>query len=298
MRKYTIQARNVQNVAASSTVLIDLPVGPRYHKVTLEHAFTDASPTIAEAMANITEIRVKANGRVQRVHSGTQLRDLNVLNGPAYDCQGSSGTAPGVSFPIFFAEPWRDDPRDQDALAWPTAGFQSFQIEAALGAAAAPTMVASCVVDNFAPSGDAKLGFSKILRLALPASGSQFDISTIDRRDYLTQISIYPDTTPAAPTLVTIRRDGEIIHELTRSANFAHLMNNLMHPRLAAYTNDSAIAAPARTAGIYDIVFDHDGLLSSAVAMDGVRDFTLTVNHAGWAGGTCTMLIQRIGPLE
>jgi hypothetical protein len=32
-----IQLKNVQNVAASGTALIDLPIGKRYHRVVLEH---------------------------------------------------------------------------------------------------------------------------------------------------------------------------------------------------------------------------------------------------------------------
>ncbi|HVV00274.1 MAG TPA: major capsid protein P2, partial [Verrucomicrobiae bacterium] len=110
MTKKRIQIRNVQNVAASKTALINLPVGDRYHYVVLQHGYSAGTNTIAAACSNITEIRVKVNGRVQRVISGTQLRDMNLLNGTQYDCTGLPNTAPGVSFPIFFREQWRESP--------------------------------------------------------------------------------------------------------------------------------------------------------------------------------------------
>src|SRR5438093_10978921 len=109
MVKGRIQLRNVQNIAASKTALIELPVGMRYHYVVLLHGYSAGTNTIAAAATNVAEIRVKVNGRTQRIISGTQLRDMNIVNGTGFDCTGVPNTAPGVSFPLFFAEPWRKD---------------------------------------------------------------------------------------------------------------------------------------------------------------------------------------------
>ena len=286
MIKKRIQLRNVQNVAASKTALVELPCGPRYHYVVLQHGFASGTNTLAGAQANITDIRVRVNGRTQRQHSGTQLLDLNLLNGSTYIGEGVPNTAPGTSFPIFFAEPWRKDARDQDALAWPTAGWESFQIEVDLSTASTPTLVAHAVVDDFTPKDVA--GIVKVIRQSVPAAGTSFDVSNLDRRDWYQQITIYPDSGGSnAITKATLRKDGIILHEMTGAANKALLLHHGMAP-----------AASGRTANLYDIVFDHDDLLGSAVPADGSRDMTLTIEAGSAMSGTTTMLIQRLGPPE
>lgn len=286
MIKYRIQARNVANVAASKTVLIDLPVGKRYHRLILEHGYSSGTNTAAAAATNITEVRVKANGRIQRRFSGTQLRDLNLLNGTQYDFQGVPNTAPGVAIPIFFAEPWRIDARDRDALAWPTFGWDTFQVEVDLGAASTPTLVCSAIVDNFQPQSASLL--VKQFPQSFSAGGTSVDIATIDRRDFLQQISFYPDSGGSnAATRVTMRLNGEILHELTASANKSLLVNSEITP-----------AASGRTSNVYDMVLDHDDLLGSAVSLNGARDLTFTVEAGSAMSGTITAMVQRLGPLE
>jgi hypothetical protein len=286
--KYPIKLRNVSNVAASKTAIIDVPVGPRYHTIILEHGFASGTNTVAGAMANITEIRVLVNDRVQRVFSGTQLRDLNILNGTAFDCQGVPNTAPGVSLPIFFAEPWRKDSASQDALAWVTKDFKSFRIEVDLSTASTPTLVASAVIDQFAPAPNVTPLFVTMRRQQVAAAGTSFDITTIDKKNLLQQISLYPDSGGSnAATIVTVRRDGQIVRELTKSANFALLTNNDMTP-----------TASGRTANVFDLVFDHDDLMNSSLLLNGAKEFTLTVEAASAMSGTVTFLVQRYGPLE
>jgi Viral coat protein P2 N-terminal domain len=287
MIKYRLQVRSVQNIAASKTALIDLPCGQRYHYIVLMHGH-GGTVSIAATATNITQIRVKSNGRVQRTMSGTELRDLNILNGTAYDCLGLPNAAPGVSFPIYFAEPWRDSPADQDALAWSTAGWLSFQIEVDLGAAATPTLQAWAVVDDFVPPQNTNPGIVKWIRASLVPGGTQYDYTQLDRRDYLQQISIYPDSGGSnAVTAVTFKKNGVTLHELSSSANTALITNSLMTP-----------AAAGRTANLYDLVFDHDGLLSSSVPMDGTRDVLMTIGAGGAMSGTQIAIIQRLGPPE
>jgi hypothetical protein len=288
MIKYRTQIRAVSNVAASKTALIDLPCGPRYHRIVLDHGYAAGTNTVAAACTNISEIRVKSNSRVQRVVSGTQLRDINLLNGTAFDGQGAPNTTPGVSLPIFFGEPWRETPADQDALAWATAGWLSFQIEVDLGAATTPTLSAWAIVDDFVPPANSNPGIVKWIRSSFPASGTSYDITTLDRRDFLQQITIYPDSGASnQPTPVTFKRNGLILSEGDYLTNNGFLINSQMTP-----------TASGRTAGLYDIVFDHDGLLSSSIPMDGTRDVTLTIQAGSAMSGSQTLIIQRLGPPE
>lgn len=292
MLKYRLQLRNVQNVAASKTALIECPCGQRYHSIILVHGYSGGTNTLAAAATNISEIRVYSNSRIQRVFSGTQLRDANLLNcvnnSADFDFTGLPNSAPGVTVPIFFNEPWRETPADQDALAWATAGWLDFQIQVDLGAATSPTLLAYAVVDDFVPAPNTNPGIVKWLRVQTVPGGTVYDYNQLDRRDFLQQISIYPDTGASqAPTLVTFKRNSQILHELSATANSALLQNSEMSP-----------AATGRTSGIYDLVFDHDGLLSSSVPMDGARDSLLEVTAGSAMSGTQTLVVQRLGPPE
>ena len=283
MVKRRIPLRNVQNVAASKTALIECPVGPRYHQIILQHGYTAGTNTIAAAATNISEIRVKVNGRVQRTSSGTQLRALNIANGSVYDAVSTEApnTAPGVSFPLFFAEPWRKDVVDADGLAWQTSKWASFQIEVDLSTASTPTLLAWAVVDDFVSPGNAVTPIVKWIRQSIGASGTSQDITTLDRRDFLQQVSIYDASGGGATSRVTLRKDGEILHDLTTSANAALLQQNGMTP----------------ASGRYDLVLDHDDLLSSAVDLNGARDLSITVESTSMSG-SLVLIVQRLGPPE
>jgi hypothetical protein len=233
------------------------------------------------------EIRVKVNTKVQRVMSGTQLRDLNILNGTTYDCTGLPNTAPGVSFPIFFSEPWMVDEQDQDALAWITSDWGSFQIEVDFGAAGTPTLVAYAITDP-TKSGGKVNGICKWLRAKVAAQGTSFDWNIPDRRDFLRAISFYPDSGGSnAATLIQFRVAGDLVHELSNTANTAILTQNTMAP-----------AAAGRTTNIYDLVLDHDGLLDSALNLNGISDANVTITAGGAMSGNVVAIQQRIGAPE
>jgi hypothetical protein len=288
--KQRISLKNVSAVAASKTVIIEVPVGPRIHLINIQHGFSSGTNTIAGAATNISEIRFKLNNRIQRRFSGTQLRDLNLLMGAAYDAVSGEApnTAPGVSFPLYFAEPWRKNTLVADALALATGGgyIKSCQVEVDLGAASTPTLVAWAVVDDVqfgkAPT------FTKILPINFGASGTKFDTQLTDQEGALTQISLYPDSGGSnAATQVTLRKGSLVLHELTASANKALLLHSGMTP-----------AASGRTASIYDIVLDHDDLVDSALPLDSRKDVSLTIEAGSAMSGTITGFVQRIGTPE
>ncbi|MGC3958116.1 MAG: hypothetical protein QM813_09320 [Verrucomicrobiota bacterium] len=169
-----------------------------------------------------------------------------------------------------------------------TKDFKSFRIEVDLSTASTPTLVASAVIDQFQPAAGATPWYVTMRRQQVAAAGTSFDITTIDKKSLLQQISLYPDSGGSnAATIVTVRRDGQIVRELTKSANFALLSNNDMTP-----------TASGRTASVFDLVFDHDDLLNSSLLLTGAKEFTLTVEAASAMSGTVTFLVQRYGPLE
>lgn len=304
MVKSKIQLRNVVNVAANKTVLIDCPIGPRYHYIQLQHGYASGTNSIAGAQANILAIRIKVNGNIQRIfgsgvstgsnQGGVELRDWITLNqeqgSTLYDMTGVPNTAPGVTIPIYFAEPWRDTPMDREALAWPSSGWASFQIEVDLGAASTPTLTAFAYIDaSPAPAGGPIIG--KVYRQQFAIAGTQMDVSQITRRDYLTQVSLYPDSGSTQQTTeVDLRFNSQMIDELTTPVRIAALTNRGMSP-----------AATGRSSSMTDIVMEHDesltnNLLAGALNLNGASDLTMTIKAASAMSGTIVALVEKIGP--
>jgi hypothetical protein len=281
--KSRIQIRNVTNNGASATSLVELPlIKGRYHSISIGHGYASGTNTVAAALTNISLIRLLANGRVQRQFTGTELFDLNTLNGLGYGPvtgvlpnSGSTNGYKGVISTIYFGEPWRKDARDQDALALSTTGFESLALEITLGAASTPKLDVFAVVDNVLTA--KAMPFCKVVRQTLGASGTSWDWPSMDKKDLLTQVSFYADLTK-----VTARKDNVIIHENPLEVNDTLLTQSGMTPN-----------ASGRTANLYDVVFDHDDLLGSAINLDPVRDFNFTLEGASL--GSTVALVQRIG---
>lgn len=299
-RKFALECRNVQNVVASGTALVVVPVGRRIHGFIIQHGYTGGTNTLAGAALNVSEINFKLDGRSQRRVTGKQLRDLLLLNGSGYDFVGLPNTAPGVAMFFPFSEPWRKDLNDIFGTSLPTVwqkasggggAFDSVQIEIKLGAATAPTLKVYMIVDDVIPTlkaGQNAPWFVKWLPYSFPAAGTKFDVSTIDRRDFLLQASFYPDTGAGeVPTVITIRKDSEILTELTYSANKAHLLASELDP-----------ANAGRSATIFDVVFDANDALAYAEDLNASRELVATVESANAMSGTMTALVQRIGPPE
>lgn len=291
--KQRVQLRDISTAVVGGTVVINCPVGPRYHSISLKHGDTDAT-SLTQALANITMIRVKRNGRVQRTMTGGELRDMNLLFGTTYDAVGDPNVAAssagvnaieGAIITIYFAEPWRQEPDAQDALAWSTDGWESFTVEVDVSTAVAPFVRATAIIDNVVN----RNAIVKWLRVMTGASGTSFDYTAFDKRDFYQQISIYPCS--GAATLetnrATFRVNGQILHERSAAEQYADLIQAAMNPRSGRSSNY-----------IYDLVFDHDGLLGSAVPLLGVRDVSLTIEATAAMSGTTTMIIQRLGAPE
>jgi len=299
MVKRRILLPTFNGVALGRMAICDLPVGPRYHSLHIVTGDSGAGNTAAPAVGAIVgEYRVKINGRQQRQMTPTELEVLNLLQGAGYGSQTFVGSANGNGrreFGIYFAEPWRKDPRDQDALAWQTAGARSFQLEAdILATPTTPVIGGYAIVDDFA---SASPGIVKWFRRNFSATGSHLDITTLDRADWYQQISIWDSSDAKSVQKVILKISGLTLHELLEEDNRALLSNYGMNP----------------ADGVYHLVLDHDDLLGSAVPMvdptskKPVSDLLLSLDFSATTGygaaaaapsGTITAIIQRLGPPE
>jgi hypothetical protein len=135
---------NFNGVGAGQTATVQLPVGNMtYHKIILAYGCTNASNgNQTNTEAHITQVRLKLNGKIQRVFSAKQLDSINAFNNRSFQSlTPNGGTALGY-LEIFLSEPWRRTAAGEDALAWGTADISTFQIEVDIAAAATgPTLI-------------------------------------------------------------------------------------------------------------------------------------------------------------
>jgi len=142
MPRNPITTNSFNAVAPGQAATLDLPVGDLvYHELLIEYGTsTVGGATEVNMEAEITEVRIKLDGKVQRVFNAAQLFDINRINGIAF--------AAGF-LPIFFSEPWRRTADGEDALGWGTADISTFTVEIDIdGAALNPTLDARIIVDR------------------------------------------------------------------------------------------------------------------------------------------------------
>lgn len=291
---------------AAHTITIDVPCGPRYHEIWIGANAGAAKKLITDL---IGEIRVKLNGKTQRVHTATELNNLNVLNGPQYASVGGLTNATYSELCIFFAEPWRENEDAQDGLAWATGDVSTFQVEIDItaygGAAAGLTKpIARAVIDNSlvdAGNGrmvDAPLGaIVKVQNVQIPVASGINDFAQLPKRDFYQSLHII-DT-----NLVDfeVKIDNNIIRQDIVGHNRDWLIKHGMCPNPSATATPNTAAADMPTRSTYhDIVFDHDDKVSSSLAMrfNGKRvgEFNLRLNTT--TTGNVKTLYQTIGPAD
>jgi hypothetical protein len=274
----------LRDIAANGTTKVTLkcPRGLRYHKINCQQSYTGGTNTIAGAITNFLEVRVKLNNRVQRKLTSQELLDVNLFNGTQYgNITGElPNTAPGVSFPIFFAQPWRKDVATQDALAWSTGDLGPLEIE--FDSTNAATWTFWATVDDVVFG--KPQGIIKQLPQIITAASPSADYTLSDKDGMLLHILLNADTGANVATSVTLRKGSTVVFDdVSAAVNKANLTNGDMFP-----------IATGRTQTIYDVVVDADDVLESALPIND-RDVNLTIKQAA-ASGSIKAIVERFGP--
>lgn len=286
MVKRWIKAPSLIGMAAGGTAVCNLPIGPRYHTLLI----SGDSATSSTATTHINEMRLKVNGKVQRVFTYTELQALNILNGSQYGIQNNS-SASTFQLPIFLAEPWRKSNRDQDLLAWGTGNLDSFQLEIDIKNVTAPdSLYVLAQIDNSIVQQDGKavqqpMGLIvKWDRVQLPLTGTtpDYGVASFPIRDNYQSIHI--TDSGGTFTSYALKVDNFVIREVTKQENDALLTAYGMTP----------------VAGRLDIVFDHDDFLNSALPTQGpdgrrIQDLKLSVVSDTATARNLSTIYQRIG---
>jgi hypothetical protein len=282
MTKRQIQLASWNGIKQNQTSTIDLPIGPRYHSVTLR--VKAAGKTFTQILS---EIRVKVNGKVQRVHTASELDAENTLMGALYAVQNSGGAGNYYYLTIFFAEPWRIVQQIREGLAWSTGGLGTFQIEVDFNATAESVGALDCTawgeVDNSLDSKGAPNGLgliSKWYRTQIPVTGTAQPFSGFPKLNgAYQQISFFD----ANISQVQIKVDNVVIRDIPKGVNDATLVARGMTP----------------VAGRFDLVFDHDDILGSALPMQlggqTVQDFQCNLTLSDGTARNIATIYQLLG---
>lgn len=293
---------------AAHTITVDIPVGPRYHELWIE-----CNPGAAKKLLGdlLGEVRLKVNGKVQRVATALEINKLNVLNGVTYACIGGLTAATQAALGIYLAEPWRESEEAQDALAWSTGDVSTFQVEidiVAYGAAAAGLTkpIARAVIDNslVGPNNvDAPLGaIVKWFNVQIPVASGWNDFTSFPKRDFYQSLHVFD----ANLVEFEVKVDNNVIRQDTLAGNRARLIAHgmLPDPSKTATPVSAAADMPNSTdstqRACVDIVFDQDDKIGSALPMafNGrrVQDFNVRINTT--STGTVKAIYQTIGAPE
>lgn len=287
---------------AAHTVTVDIPTGPTYHSI-----WVNINPGAGKTLTGIfNEMRLKVNGKVQRVMTADELNKLNILNGVAYASRGCYTAATEFSLPIWLAEPWRNNPAAVEGTAWGTGDVSTFQLEADIVtyAAAAAGLTAptfSAIVDDSVVTLDGKsvprpLGaITKWFNVQIPitALSSWHDFTGLPRRDFYQSIHLIDSNVDE----FEVKVDNTIYRQDTTTRNAARLYHREMVPTPSATATPINVAADMPTRGMYDIVFDEDDRLDSALSMTypsgrDVKDFNLRIRSG--SGGSAPRNIKTI----
>ncbi len=295
---------------AAHTIVIDLPVGPRYHAI-----WCSANPGAAKLGTDLFgEMRLKVNGKTQRTMFADELNKLNILNGVLYASRGIATAATEFHIPIWLAEPWRNNPASADGMAWGTGDVGTFQLEvdikAYAGAAAGLTLPNfKAIIDNslinvngvFRPTPLGVITKWLVFQLPIAQLSSYHDFTGLPKREFYQSIHLIDSNIDE----FEVKVDNTIIRQDTVTGNNAKLYHREMIPNPTATATPATVAADMPTRGIVDIVFDEDDRLDSALPMeDGrgnkVQDFNLRIKSGagGAAPRNIKTIIQLAGPAE
>lgn len=264
---------SINSVGISQTATLDLPVGKRRYFAVYALYKTNAAQATIEA--DIAEIRVIANGKVQRRFSAA---DLNVINA-TYGVPFTLGM-----IPILFAKPDARTLVGEEGLAWGTANIDTLRIEFDIGAGAvAPTLSAFAEVDDVA----APLGpIVKWFKESVTAAGATvLNLTTLAKRDSYAAIH----ARSVLITRIKVTVDGLEIFDVDRATYVAMLERrpetNMQANNYSLIFNDSAQVTDA-----LPMVKEEGGRILP------VQEFRVDLTFSG--AGTINLVTERVGNPE
>lgn len=318
----------IPTTGVGGTATLDIPVGPRYKAITLcvKDSANAAISTIVNdirVLVNGKQQRVFNTDQLDRLNSrnsvpfiGTPFSDgtdttvfvAATSAGAVTTSATLYGAVRGITQQAFatysafkdssnvtritinFSEPWRA-PGVGGALAWPTGGLASFQLEVDIKTTAGTvTMTGFAEVDKalvttagLAKQTDLQMGnIVKWVRTSIPVTGTTVNWGNFPRHSGVLQaVHIYDAS--AAVTNVQVKADNYEWRNLSWNENAYLLAQNSLTPN----------------ASWYDIEFDYDDVPEGAgLVLDGIQDLQHNITLSDGTARNLTAICEILGPAE
>jgi hypothetical protein len=258
-------------VVAGGTATLELPANDTYMGLKIQYDRGGAPATQAQFGTDLTELRFRVNGKVQRRLSAAEILNLNTHKGKAFTA--------GI-LPIFFAEPHRRTVEGEDILGWGMADVQSFQLEIDIAAGATTPVLRAHAVKL--PVRQPMGAIVKWRKFTTPVTAAGLvSVSTLPKSDaYYALHALTADI-----TRVRILRDNVAEFEGPRA---------LLHDLLADY-------GLVPITGWTHVAFDHTRRVHDALPMrhaDGrpVQDYRAEFDMS--VATTHTLITEVLGPRD
>lgn len=272
--KTTRPMPSFQGVAAGQTATLTLPIGLTYHGLLIKYS--------GVTLAQMTEIRIKANGRQIFSQSAVDMDKTNQYNGLAaangllrldFDRvklltrAGQELTAIGTGAPVN---------NDSNSPMYNPTPLSTFQLEIEIaGAATAPALSAKAVQSAPRPLG----AIIKRRRFNYSATGAgDFEISDLPKGDLIDKILIKQSADNL--TKVVMERDNFLSFERTPAENSLIQVDGVRTPQSLWYVIDPT----ERGFGAESIVSAVNDFRLKLTA-SGATDYTIYIDYLGSLGG-------------
>lgn len=268
----TITLPSFNSVAAGARATVALPVGARKYQ-TLILQYKDGTPNQAAIEADLTNLRLLLNGKVQWELSVARLNLLNASNGLAF-------VAGHILIPL--SAPWARTVPGEELFGWGTANVSNFSLEIDIaGTAVAPVLAGwSEIEDVVEPIG--AIVKRRVYSSKTASGAGVMQITDLPRRDAFSRIHLFT----VQATRVKVVADAVEFFDLTRAAA------GILYAK-------QKIVAPANT---FTVAFDATQQVTDLLPMTRnvpglgvvpVQDFRLDVTMA--AGATFDVLAETVG---
>jgi len=224
-----------EGVGANQTATLKVPIGVRYHRISLLYGGTFT-------LANMTEIRVIVNGKVVQRFSGTDRDAMNQFDG----LEAAAGilVLPFDRIGLKLYERETETAINTGSRNDQTgAEITNFTVEVDISGATAPTLEGYATVSDALPGGPGSMLFIKKFTYA-PAGAGDYEIADLPKGTSETlsynRIWFKPDANNI--TYLKVERNGYISFERTSALNIRLQTDGVRVPQTGYYAIDTTEA--------------------------------------------------------
>lgn len=279
-------ALGIQTITPGHAATLSLDTGPRYFDVLSK--ITAAGQVLNQI---IDKFVVKLNTKAQWEVTPDELDHIYRLmgsNGSTEHAVQNNTAGSEIHVPFWFMEPWRKGFVAQNALVWPTGDIEDGKliVEYHLKSTADASVDIKTEVqfDNPVDAAGKPLplgagAIRKIYRDSVDVTGTAPVYKGLERRDNLQSLHFYDQGTIERLEFMV---GTTVVRDILRASNESRLIGRGMTPH-----NDW-----------FDVVFDDDDDLLSAVPLDGSRTLTVKLTLNDGTPTTIPLVIQKAGPRD